>query len=147
MKAGKLQIDGFIIIATSDDDGHLTLTIDHEDGSKVTPCEWDCTGDPEQWGERFTTENIEKKYEKNINKPDTSVIVDIDYLASVREEITTSYSEAEMSVFACFDDFFAEVDVMNAYEEDWDELKDDLKHHYESVWNEYKNGKLRLITD
>jgi hypothetical protein len=53
-----IEIGGFVIKATVDEDGHLTLTVDHEDGSEVVDIGEDVAATDCQWGSRFTTEKI-----------------------------------------------------------------------------------------
>ena len=54
-----MKLNGYTIKANTDFDGHLTLTIDHEDGSTVNDTEMDCAVNETQWAGRFTTEKIE----------------------------------------------------------------------------------------
>lgn len=55
-------------------------------------------------------------------------------------EIVSTFEEEEFSTFSDFEDFFAEVDVNNAYEEDWPEwLENGVKGTYEEVWNELRS--------
>lgn len=70
--------------------------------------------------------------------------LDIDYLTDVREEVSTTYTAAEMSGFASFDDFFADVDVTNAFEEDWSKRKGTLKTYYEAVYSEHNKREQAL---
>lgn len=41
-----------------------------------------------------------------------------------------------------FDKFFDHVDVMNAYEENWNEIKDQYKPYYAVIWSDYLQGTL-----
>lgn len=61
-------------------------------------------------------------------------------LKAIVTEVTSSYSKKEMSEFGAFKDFFAAVDVQNAYEEEWNPKK--YKPYYEEVWKQYKKGEL-----
>lgn len=55
-----IEIGGFIIKATVDEDSHLTLTVDHKDESGVIDLEADVSNSDIQWGSRFTTQSIEE---------------------------------------------------------------------------------------
>jgi len=61
-------------------------------------------------------------------------------LKLVTTEVLSSFSEKEMSEFKSFEDFFAEVDVQNAYEEEWD--ADHYEPYYLKVWQKFKKGAL-----
>lgn len=66
MSAKKLKINAWEIIANDDDDGHLTLAIRHQDGTRVLRCEVDTSVNDEEWSDRFTTKRIEyEQYTKN----------------------------------------------------------------------------------
>ena len=45
-----------------DDDGHLTVGINHADGSKVIKVDEDLSTNDTEYVDRFTTESIEKEY-------------------------------------------------------------------------------------
>jgi len=62
----KMRLKAWEIRANLDEDGHLTLTIHHDDGSKVCDTQSDVSDwDGENcWGERFTTEAIEAEYRR-----------------------------------------------------------------------------------
>lgn len=45
-----------------DDDGHLTVGLNHGDESKVLQIEEDLTTNNTEWVDRFTTECIESNY-------------------------------------------------------------------------------------
>ncbi|KZX80739.1 hypothetical protein A3715_37020 [Oleiphilus sp. HI0009] len=61
-----LNVNGFVIKANTDFDDHLTLTVAHNDSSGVIPMNWDAYDADVEWGERFTTDSIEKEFsEKN----------------------------------------------------------------------------------
>lgn len=62
---------------------------------------------------------------------------------NVREEVASSFTNKEMKKFKTFDDFFAAVDVQNAYEDDWKPEK--WKKFYKQAWDEFKAGKLKLL--
>ena len=55
----ELKINEWSVKATTDADGHLTLTIAHDDGSLVADTGCDVDIDGIQWGGRFTTKTIE----------------------------------------------------------------------------------------
>jgi len=64
----EIVVGGFIIKANTDSDGHLVMTVDHQDGSKVSELNMDLSGSDEQWSERFTTEKIEAVYLKSLGE-------------------------------------------------------------------------------
>lgn len=56
---------------------------------------------------------------------------------AVREEVTSSFTLQEMIGLGTFDKFFDEVDVMNAYEEEWKGHKENgIREVYHQVWEE-----------
>jgi len=57
-----VNLGNWIFDGRVDEDGHLTLCVCHEDGSKVERLNADVVGNTDQWGDRFTTETIEKDY-------------------------------------------------------------------------------------
>ena len=57
-----MTVNGYLVKATTDADGHLTLTIDHEDASGVLDITDDIEVNEKQWIGRFTTEAIEEAY-------------------------------------------------------------------------------------
>lgn len=65
-----------------------------------------------------------------------------DDLDAVRVEVTSSYTKKEMEAFKDFKEFFDAIDVQNGYEEDWNPKK--WKPYYETIWAEFKNGKLEF---
>ena len=63
-----MYIGDWVIEGVLDDDGHLTVFITHSDESEIYQCDPDI-GKENEWANRFTTEQIEKKYwEKNETK-------------------------------------------------------------------------------
>jgi len=60
-----IQLNGYTIKASSDVDGHLTLTVDHEDESQVNDTGCDCSLHENQFAVRLTTEAIETKFKKD----------------------------------------------------------------------------------
>jgi len=52
----------------ADDDGHLTVTVENADGSKVIQIEEDVTANDTEWGDRFTTEKIESDYREEMRR-------------------------------------------------------------------------------
>lgn len=58
----KCQVGAYTLLANTDDDGHLVLTITHEDGSAIIDCEADIAESFSEWGTRFTTQAIETQY-------------------------------------------------------------------------------------
>lgn len=59
----KLKNGEWIVSTSVDDDGHLTLWINHNDGTEIHALGID-TYD-EEWCERFTTDKIEEDYNNN----------------------------------------------------------------------------------
>ena len=61
----RIKLQGWNVELQADDDGHLSVYIDHEDKSGVINCEVDDMSDNNlQWAERFTTVRIEGDYGK-----------------------------------------------------------------------------------
>lgn len=57
-----IRIDEWQIKSSIDDDGHLTLYIEHDSKTKVISMDMDITSSDEKWCERFTCEQIENDY-------------------------------------------------------------------------------------
>ena len=55
----KLTIENWRIDFCTDDDGHLTLGINHTDGSQVMVINEDLSTNSSEWVDRFTTRRIE----------------------------------------------------------------------------------------
>ena len=62
----KTQLGDWVIEAFVDDDGFLTIAINHNDGSRVLGCEVDIAVNDVEWSDRFTTEAIEVAYRKEL---------------------------------------------------------------------------------
>jgi len=56
-----VTVGDWVVQVIDDDDGHLTVSISHGDGTKVNQIEEDL-GDGLDWCDRFTTEGIENKH-------------------------------------------------------------------------------------
>ena len=98
-----IEIDGYIIKASTDEDQHLTLTIDHVDGSEVNNLEVDVAISTEQWGDRFTTDKIEGSYEHDGIDDQKSLCVTCRSDLSIKESVVREYVSKENdgeSVFA-----------------------------------------------
>lgn len=65
MKHSMMSIGDWNIDASVDDDGHLTVFINHDDGTQVNACDADIASNDTEWAERFTTEGIEEEYRKS----------------------------------------------------------------------------------
>lgn len=61
MPTQNIKVGQWTIIASVDDDGHLSTFISHEDGSEVFATDSDI-GKEDEWAERFTTQAIEDAY-------------------------------------------------------------------------------------
>ena len=61
----QMKVNGFVVKANTDSDDHLTLTVEHEDKSKIQPMDWDAFDEDHEWGERFTTSKIEDDYNQS----------------------------------------------------------------------------------
>lgn len=59
----KVVIGEWKVDLVTDDDGHLSVYIAHNDESEVYSCNADIGSDNE-WAERFTTQQIEESYKK-----------------------------------------------------------------------------------
>jgi hypothetical protein len=62
MKDHKVFIGDWIVDITLDDDGHLTVGVNHADKSKVICFNEDLSTNDSEWVDRFTSELIEKDY-------------------------------------------------------------------------------------
>ena len=60
----RMKIKNWIITASVDDDKHLTLSVNNNDGSKVIILEADVCVNDLEWSDRFTTELTESEYNK-----------------------------------------------------------------------------------
>jgi hypothetical protein len=58
----KIFFDKWIVDLTVDNDGHLTVGVNHRDQSKVFEIDEDLTSNQEEWVGRFTTALIEEEY-------------------------------------------------------------------------------------
>ena len=56
-----LKFKGWTIKVSDDVDGHLTLTVDHDDDSMVKDTGMDCAVNEDQFGVRLTTDSNEMK--------------------------------------------------------------------------------------
>lgn len=62
-------------------------------------------------------------------------------LILVIEEVVSCFTEKEMKSFKNFEDFFQEIDVINAYEPEWNNGKG-YKSYYKKVWKMFLNNEL-----
>jgi len=62
-------------------------------------------------------------------------------MKNVREEVRSSFTKTEIILMNDFEDFFSEVEIQNAYEEDWERDKNFYKPFYEIVYNDILKGK------
>jgi hypothetical protein len=62
----KLSVGGWAVVIIEDDDGHLSIHADHEDGTLVHDIGEDL-GSGNSWGVRLTTEGIEDEHRRNQN--------------------------------------------------------------------------------
>ena len=58
----RLNMAGWNVYLSVDDDGHLGVYISHDDGTEVHRCRADI-GEDNEWADRFTTQKIEDDYE------------------------------------------------------------------------------------
>jgi hypothetical protein len=68
---GVMVVAGYTVKATGDEDGHLTLTVSHSDGSQVRALDMDL-GFDDPWAERFSTALIESRYSDSIQSKERS---------------------------------------------------------------------------
>ena len=66
-KSKDVELGGWVVKLVTDCDGHLAVFLRHEDGSEIHECDADiCSYNDDdevvEWGQRFTTEKIEKDY-------------------------------------------------------------------------------------
>ncbi len=57
----KARLGEWAIYYSVDDDGHLTVSVKHDDNSTIIALDADI-GSENEWGERFTTLDIEEEY-------------------------------------------------------------------------------------
>jgi hypothetical protein len=62
-------------------------------------------------------------------------------MEAVRLEVDSSFTRLEIIQLTDFEDFFSEVDIQNAYEENWNRDKEFYKPFYESVYHDILKGK------
>jgi hypothetical protein len=67
MKIQNINNSGWSVLFIVDEDGHLTLSVSHKDGSKPIDCDHDCDFDGE-FGVRLSTEKIEADYRSSLEK-------------------------------------------------------------------------------
>ena len=58
--------------------------------------------------------------------------------ACIFSEILSAFTAQEINEFKTFQDFWEQVDTMNAYEDDWEGVKDKYQSTYEEVYYELK---------
>jgi hypothetical protein len=63
--------------------------------------------------------------------------LDQETLRAVKEEVTESFTSEEIHELGSFEEFFKEVDIQNAYEEEWEPKK--YKPYYLQVYKELTN--------
>jgi len=78
MKRGIYYFEGWRVELTVDDDGHLTVGINHQDGTKVNKLDFDLATNDEEWVERFSTEKIEQDYIDSLDHEDNLSDVEAD---------------------------------------------------------------------
>ena len=66
----KFNVGNWVIDACEDDDGHLTVVINHEDESKVNIMDVDIASNETEWVNRFITERMERDYLLSLDQPD-----------------------------------------------------------------------------
>jgi len=64
--------------------------------------------------------------------------MDQQILNAIRSEVLSCFESDEIKGFTSFDDFFEEVDVINAYEEEWEDSKDVYRPYFETVYSELR---------
>lgn len=62
-----MNVNGYLIKANTDSDGHLTLTIDHDDGTAVVDVGCDIADSDTQWAARFSTDGLERSYSESLS--------------------------------------------------------------------------------
>jgi len=63
----QIEIDGWVVKATTDDDGHLIVSVDHSNDTEVFDTGMDVSQDDNQWAGRFSTDEIEERYMESID--------------------------------------------------------------------------------
>ena len=58
--------------------------------------------------------------------------------ACIFSEILSAFTAQEITEFKSFQDFWHQVDTMNAYEDEWEGVKDEYQSTYQEVYNELK---------
>ena len=59
----KYHLEEWTIHAWTDEDGHLSILVEHKDGTMVHETGWDPHSEP-LWPGRFTTDRIEEKFKE-----------------------------------------------------------------------------------
>jgi hypothetical protein len=67
-----IEIDGYMISLITNSDNHLSLIINHKDGSKVERFGFDLVTNDTQWGDKFSTLAMEKANCENNAAPQKS---------------------------------------------------------------------------
>lgn len=57
-------------------------------------------------------------------------------MEAIKIEVTSTYSIEELKLCPSFEAFFDLVDVVNAYEDEWNEKKEYWRPYYKQVWSE-----------
>ncbi len=66
------NIGDWIVDLNVDDDGHLTVGINHKDETRVESMGMDIGTNEEEWVERFSTKGIETRYHEEIEHETSS---------------------------------------------------------------------------
>lgn len=69
-------------------------------------------------------------------KPTIKKQLEIETMAqAVLREVRSSYTLEELKDFPTFEDFWAEVDAQNGYEDNWEQKKETWKPYYLAAFN------------
>ena len=73
--------------------------------------------------------------------------LDSDYLKAIRNEVLTHIEDGATTIHQPFKDFWADIDVINAYE---DGLQENIKHwkpYFRAIWEELQPNSIKYIKE
>jgi len=66
--------------------------------------------------------------------------IDKKLLKAIEIDLAGSFEPEDLAKIKSFDDFWDEIDTLQAYEEEWEENKDNLKQYYKVIWKKIEAG-------
>lgn len=100
-------------------------------------CRYDKSND-----EYICMECLEKEEEGEEEEEDEEEEDEEENLEVIREEVKCHIEENALDIKKDFESFFGDVDVINAYEEEWNDKKDYYKPIYKTVWEELNGNEI-----